>query len=163
MAESTFAGSSFVTISVPDLTWDDYLVVICTVPQTYCTRDALAYHVADLAAFKHLFTNRLPSSHHLVWLSACHPRPLGSLHHGSKEVISAFDDSIQIETDQAELMGLFLSSITVSGDSIRTKEQSTSSRLIVIVCGPTNSQQDILAHIPRSLDPQGWPGLSLCL
>lgn len=150
MAATDLPCVTFATHSIPDITRNDSLLAICTVPQPYCQPDSLAFHAADFLAFKHLFFERYPPEQQ-AWLSTCNPRHLSLLQHGSKNVKGVFDDSVSVHKDPASLMESFIQHIKKMANDIRFRGPNAKGKLAIIVCGPTSPQQDILKELPHPL------------
>ena len=145
------AADLFTTHSPPDVREEDHLIAICTVTEDLCTKDALAYHHADFLAYKHILSQNLPREQQ-VWLSACDPRGLGTLRHGTKDVVGAFDkNTISVYTNPDILFAKFLASVLKSCQRIRLdKSGGVHSNLHILVCGPWSPELGILRDIPTS-------------
>ncbi|KAI1091989.1 hypothetical protein F5B19DRAFT_242417 [Rostrohypoxylon terebratum] len=156
--DGSVLDATYITHSIPDVPSGSHVVGLCTVPRDQAGMDNLGYHITDFLAFKYL----LHSDVEQVWFAHCdvveivNQQPNLYVHGKDRRMIihaeGVSDDEgtsyqgtyshatgLKVQTDRQKLMADFLIACSVKAHlSVESRTP-----LIVVVCGPTNLQQDI--------------------
>ena len=141
--------ATFVTRSLPDISYTTGLVGICTVPQGRSSPDDLGWHISDFLAFKSLAGN-VVHSRAQTWLAHCDIATIVSADpdayaHGKDrrvfrdEKLAVLTSDVQVKSSADELVTAFLNTVREKAEIVRKSQFN----LVVIICGPTNLEQDI--------------------
>ncbi|ETS78473.1 hypothetical protein PFICI_10535 [Pestalotiopsis fici W106-1] len=144
---------TIVSCHPPDIPQDASIVGICTVPPGREGNDDLGHHVADFLGWKHLFANLSTFPDDQVWLSLIDIDDAVRKHkytHSGRDVSPAVLDSnrpIIVERNVHALHGIFMKNLAEKAEMVRKDDSS----LVVIVCGLTSLEQDILLEKNRHI------------
>lgn len=159
MAQASLSGNgggvkdaTFVTRTLPDITSTTGLVGLCTVPEERANQHDLGWHVSDFLALKTLLGKRLhPKAQ--TWLSHCNiatvveADPNAYAHGRDRRVFcdrTELTSDIQVEPSADKLIATFIENIKGKAEVIKKFQYD----LVIIVCGPTNLEQDIYFGTP---------------
>ncbi|KAI0010907.1 hypothetical protein F4779DRAFT_575948 [Xylariaceae sp. FL0662B] len=159
--------ATFVTRMIPDISPQGGIIGLCAVPHERAGMNDMGWHIADFLAFKALLRGETHPRGQ-TWLAQCDIASLAKanpdryVHGKDRRVVAEASDAstnrdragnyqlrfdhIQVEPSPEILMTDFITTVTDKCHTARSRGYP----LIIIICGPTTVEQDVIFGKPDS-------------